>query len=98
MNSVFFAFFLCLFAAPVFAQNTKSDAVTCYKDVLKEPQSFYGNPGDTFTLYNNASWRVSSGGPYEYTPMRFKDVIICPSLEKLMIGNRALSISKLGAH
>lgn len=89
---------LMLLSSVVLAQASKADAVTCYKDALKEPQSFYGNPGDTFTLYVNASWKVVSGGAYEYTPIRFRDVLICPSIEKMMIGNRALSISKLGAH
>lgn len=95
-----FIFVLALLVAPVtaFSQTTKADSITCYKDFIREPMSFYGNPGDTFILRDNDSWRVTSGGSYEYIPSRYKDVIICPSVEKLIIGNRALSVSKLSPH
>lgn len=76
------------------AQAAKSDAVTCYKDVIKEPLTFYGNSGDLFTLYDGSTWKVTSGGQYEYMPMRYKDVLICPAVGKLLIGNKALSITK----
>jgi hypothetical protein len=92
------AFFI--FPAPIFvcnivlAQSSKGEAVNCYKDVIKEPLTFYGNPGDSFTLYDNSTWKVASGGQYEYVPARYKDVMICPAVGKLMIGNRVLSITK----
>jgi hypothetical protein len=78
----------------VLAQAAKNEAITCYKDVIKEPLTFYGNPGDLFTLYDGSTWKVASGGPYEYVPVRYKDVLICPAVGKLLIGNRALSITK----
>jgi hypothetical protein len=77
-----------------FSQTVKREEILCYKDVIKDPLTFYGNPGDSFTLYDNTSWRVATGGQYEYIPMRYKDVVICPTIGKLMIGNKALSISK----
>ncbi len=77
-----------------FSQTFKGEPITCYKDVIKEPFTFYGNPGDSFTLYDNSTWKVASGGQYEYAPMRYKDVLICPAAGKLVIGNKALSISK----
>ena len=76
------------------SQTSKSEAITCYKDAIKEPFNFYGNPGDAFTLYENSTWKVASGGQYEYVPLRYKDVLICPVVGKLVIGNKALSISK----
>jgi hypothetical protein len=76
------------------SQTSKGEAITCYKDVIKEPFTFYGNPGDVFTLYDNSTWKVASGGQYEYVPVRYKDVLICPAAGKLVIGNKALSISK----
>ena len=78
----------------VLAQAAKSEPITCYKDVIKDPLTFYGNPSDVFTLYDGSTWKVASGGPYEYVPVRYKDVLICPAVGKLLIGNRALSISK----
>jgi len=78
----------------VLAQAAKSEPITCYKDVIKDPLTFYGNPGDVFTLYDGSTWKVASGGSYEYVPVRYKDVLICPAVGKLLIGNRALSISK----
>lgn len=95
-----FVFVLAFLVSPVaaIAQTTKADSITCYKDFIREPISFYGNPGDVFMLKDNESWKVSSGGPYEYIPSRYKNVIICPSVEKLIIGSRALSVSKLSSH
>ncbi len=76
------------------AQEGKGNAITCYKDAIKEPFTFFGNPGDSFTLYENSTWKVASGGQYEYVPIRYKDVLICPAVGKLIIGNKAISISK----
>ena len=78
----------------ILAKAAKSEAITCYKDVIKDPLTFYGNPGDVFTLYDGSTWKVASGGTYEYAPVRYKDVLICPAVGKLLIGNRALSISR----
>ena len=79
-----FSILFLVFIAPsemTLSQTVKSEGIVCYKDVIKDPLTFYGNPGDSFTLY-------------EYIPMRYKDVVICPTIGKLMIGNKALSISK----
>ena len=76
------------------SQTYKVEVVDCYKDAIKEPFTFYGNPGDAFTLYENSTWKVATGGQYEYIPVRYKDVLICPAAGKLVIGNKALSISK----
>jgi hypothetical protein len=85
---------LMVHMSSVIAQEGKGESIACYKDVIKEPYTFYGNPGDAFTLFGNSTWRVASGGQYEYVPMRYKDVLICPAIGKLIIGNKALSISK----
>lgn len=80
-----------------FAQAPKEDAVLCYKSALKEPFTFYGNPMDSFTLYDNSKWRVSSGGSFEYVPLRYRNVLICPTEQILIIDKRVLFVEKLQA-
>jgi hypothetical protein len=77
------------------ARESTANAVTCYKSSIKEPLTFYGNPMDTFTLYDGSRWKVSSSGAYEYIPTRYRNVLICPSEELLVIDKRALSVSRL---
>jgi len=89
---------LSILANPVFSQANREStggAVTCYKSSIKEPLTFYGNPMDTFTLYDGTRWKVSSNGPYEYIPIRYRNVLICPSEELLVVDKRALSVSRL---
>ena len=93
--------FICAMVATLScadAQVPKGEGVTCYKEAIKEPSVFDGNAGDVFTLFDNTTWRVISGGQYEYVPSRYKDVLICPTVEKLVIGNRALAIAKSSTH
>jgi len=70
-------------------------SVTCYKTVIKEPLTFFGNPGEKCLLYDGSSWKVLSSGSYEYVPIRYRDVLICPEVEMLIIGNKAVSVAKL---
>lgn len=77
------------------AHAFKEDAVACYKTAIKEPLTFYGNRGDIFILYDGSKWKVVSGAQYEYIPFRYRDVIICPIIEKLMIGDKTLSVLQL---
>lgn len=77
------------------ARGSIANAVTCYKSSIKEPLTFYGNPMDTFTLYDGTRWKVSSGGAFEYIPFRYRNVLICPSEELLVIDKKAISVSKL---
>ena len=77
------------------ARESTANAVACYKSSIKEPLTFYGNPMDTFTLYDGSRWKVSSSGAYEYIPTRYRNVLICPSEELLVIDKRALSVSRL---
>ena len=77
------------------ARESAANAVTCYKSSIKEPLTFYGNPMDTFTLYDGTRWKVSSGGAYEYTPTRLRNVLICPTEELLVVDKRAISVLKL---
>jgi len=80
-----------------FAQAPKEDVVLCYKSAVKEPLTFYGNPLDNFTLYDNSKWRVSSGDSFEYIPSRYRTVLICPTEQILIIDKRVLSVEKLQA-
>ena len=93
----FFYVLIALFglSGNLYAQSSKGNAVACYEEVIKEPAIFYGNPGETFTLYDGTRWRVLAGGSYEYVPMRYKDITICPAMGKLMNGNRMIPVVKL---
>lgn len=77
------------------AREPAANMVTCYKSSIKEPFTFYGNPMDTFTLYDGTRWKVSSGGAFEYIPVRYRNVLICPSEELLVVDKRAISVSRL---
>lgn len=82
-------------SASALAQSSKEDSVLCYKSAIKEPSTFYGNPGDNFTLYDGSRWRVVTGGPYEYIPLRYRNILICPSEQVLIADKRALSVEKM---
>ena len=69
--------------------------VVCYKSAIKEPLTFYGNSGDKFTLNDGSQWKILSKDTYEYIPYRYRDIVICPSLEKIIIGYRALTVVAL---
>ncbi len=98
IDAKFFFYVLIIlfgFSGNLYAQSLKGNAVACYEEVIKEPAIFYGNPGETFTLYDGTRWRVLQGGSYEYVPMRYKDITICPAMEKLINGNRVIKVTKL---
>ncbi len=63
-------------SALTFAQSPKEDTVLCYKSAIKEPLTFYGNPMDTFTLYDGTKWKVVAGGAHEYIPLRHRTALI----------------------
>lgn len=77
------------------AQSSKEDSVLCFKSAIKEPLTFYGNPTDIFMLFDGSKWKVTNGGPYEYIPLRYRNVIICPTEQILIIDKRALSVEKM---
>ena len=82
-------------SALTFAQSPKEDTVLCYKSAIKEPLTFYGNPMDTFTLYDGTKWKVVAGGAHEYIPLRHRTALIYPTEQILIIDKRALSVEKL---
>ena len=101
-KSLLATFIIVILVNPAFSQTpqgiareSKANEIACYKSSIKEPASFYGNPMDTFTLYDDTKWKVSSSGAYEYTPTRYRNVLICPSEGLLVIDKRAISVSKL---
>lgn len=71
----------------------EKDLVLCFKVVVKEPTSFYGNPGDQFSLYDGTKWKVQSAG-YEYIPLRYTDGLMCPAVEKFIVGNKVMLVLK----
>ena len=101
-KGLFATFIAVALVNPVFSQTAQgiarestANAVTCYKSSIKEPITFYANPMDTFTLYDGTRWKVSSGGAYEYVPTRYRNVLICPSEELLVIDKRAITVSRV---
>lgn len=78
-----------------YSQASKEDIVLCYKSAIKDPLTFYGNPMDTFILYDGSKWKVASNGPYEYVPLRYRNVLICPTEQVLIIDKRAIPVEKL---
>ena len=50
---------------------------------------------DAFMLYDGTRWKVLNGGAYEYTPIRYRNVLICPSEKLLVVDKRAISVSKI---
>ncbi len=102
LKGLFATFIAVVVVNPVFSQapqgiarESTANAVTCYKSSIKEPPTFYANPMDTFTLYDGTRWKVSSGGAYEYIPTRYRNVLICPSEELLVIDKRAITVSRV---
>lgn len=77
------------------AQSSKEGSVLCFKSAIKEPPTFYGNSTDVFTLFDGSKWKVANGGPYEYIPLRYRDVIICPTEQVLIIDKKILSVEKI---
>jgi hypothetical protein len=101
-NSLVLALSLAILAQPVFSQNPQginrgpdANEVICNKSYIKDPIIFYGNPMDLFTLIDGTSWKVSNVGPHEYIPVRYRNVLICPSEEILIVDKRAISVSRL---
>jgi hypothetical protein len=92
---LFFVSLTLIYCSFVNAQLSKEKSVTCYQVVIKEPLTFYGNPGDVFTLYDGSRWRVLSGTQYEYIPLPYKDGLVCPEAEKLIIGSKVMRVTKL---
>ena len=43
------------------SDELKQNPLYCFRVVVKEPLTFYGNPGDTFTLYDGSRWKVLAG-------------------------------------
>jgi hypothetical protein len=78
-----------------FSDELKQNPVYCFKVVVKEPLTFYGNPGDVFTLYDGSRWKVLAGTQYEYVPLPYKDGLVCPEVERLIIANKVMKVSKL---
>lgn len=94
--ALFISLGLLSLSTSIYAQSPKEERVLCYKSAIKEPLTFYGNPMDIFMLYDGSRWKVKNGGTYEYLPLRYRNVIVCPTEQVLIIDRRALSVEKMG--
>lgn len=77
------------------SRESTANAVICFKSYIKEPITFYGNPMEIFTLNDGTKWKVSSSGSYEYIPVRYRNVLICPSEDLLVVDKRAIPVLRV---
>ena len=95
LRILFFVSSTLIHCSFVNAQLSKEKSVACYQIVIKEPLTFFGNPGDIFSLYDGSRWKVLSATQYEYVPLPYKDGLVCPEIEKFIIGSKVMRVSKL---
>ncbi|QCO68451.1 hypothetical protein E5843_12970 [Luteimonas yindakuii] len=69
-------------------------AQSCYEDSIISPSPFMGNDGEVFKLSDGTLWEVKY--EYEYLYEYYPTVIICPSLGKLGIDGKMLSVEAIG--
>ena len=95
LKTLFFVSSTLICCSVVNAQSSKEKSVACYQVSIKEPMAFYGNPGDVFSLYDSSRWKVLASTQYEYVPLPYKDGLLCPEVEKFIIGSKVMRVSKL---
>ena len=70
-----------------------ANAQDCYESSILSPSPFMGNHGEVFKLSDGSIWEVTY--EYEYLYEYFPSVIICPSLGKLILKEKQLSIASI---
>ncbi len=75
------------------ALSMQAHAGDCYKSSIMKPTPFMGNDGEIFQLSDGTLWEVKY--EYEYMYEYYPDVIICPSLGKLIIEGKKLNVEPL---
>lgn len=65
----------------------------CYEDFIRTPSPFMGNNGEVFQLGDGSIWQVEYA--YEYLYEYYPSIIICPSINKLIIGDVQIDVRSL---
>ena len=80
-----------LLIAPVISYS--ANAQDCFQSSILSPAPFMGNNDEIFKLADGSVWEVKY--EYEYLYEYYPSVLICPSLGKLIIGDKSLNVQSL---
>jgi hypothetical protein len=65
---------------------------SCYQSSISIPAPFLGNHDEVFKLADGSAWKVI--GSFEYLYAYYPRVTVCPSLGKLLVGNKTMNIQR----
>ena len=65
----------------------------CYSDYIQAPAPFMGNDGEVLKLGDGSIWQVKYA--YEYLYEYYPNVVICPGINKLIIGDVQIDVVPL---
>lgn len=65
----------------------------CYQSSVLKPTPFMGNNGEIFKLSDGSIWEVKN--EYEYMYEYYPKVIVCPKLNKVVVGEKTLSVKNI---
>lgn len=82
-----------VFIAVALSSNL-SVAQDCYESSISSPTPFMGNNDEIFRLTDGSLWQVKH--EYSYLYEYYPNVLICPSLGKVMVGSRSLNVQQVG--
>ena len=90
MDFIKLSILACLLLYPLLAKSQD-----CFDTSIKEPTPFMGKDGEIVKLDDGSFWRIENANEnlYAYYP----SVIICPALEKLIIGEKTLDANSLAS-
>ena len=71
------------------------NAKECYNSSIITPSPFMGNNGEIFKLSDSSLWEVQHS--YEYMYEYYPDVIVCPTIGKLLVKGKTISIKLVSA-
>ena len=75
----------------VFPFTGTAQAQGCYESSILSPSPFMGNHGEVFRLSDGSIWEVKN--EYSYLYEYYPSVTVCPSLRKLILKKKQLSIA-----
>ena len=70
--------------------SNHATAQDCYESSIINPSPFMGNNGEIFKLADGSYWKVKY--EYEYLYEYYPSVVICPSRERLIVGDTSLTV------
>jgi hypothetical protein len=81
--------------ALIFASGEPALAQDCYSSSISKPTPFMGNSDELFQLTDGSIWQVKY--EYDYLYEYYPEVVICPSMGKLIIKGKQLNVEKISA-